>query len=467
MIEYENIIKLFLKNMNIKNYESMANYIIEFEKSIANIYPNEKNLNEIIMKDKKVNRDYLLNKFPNIYFKYILPKIPIEIKISIIPENAFLHLNLLLEKSTKEELQSLILWYKLSKGEIRYSFPDFYFQKENFKSKYFKNSNKENDIKDHCYLSTIKSFERNLDYELFHSYNKEIPYAKIYNLITDLKNTFKKNIYNNKWLSNSAKDHAINKINFIRFEIAKPENMKDWGLEPVLNLSTKKYLKNQMKILQNEFKLMINQINQNANSSKWLYSPLYTSAYYTTNLNKFFIPYGVLKSSILDQRLSDKLDYYSLSITIAHEMSHAFDGNGIEFDAYGNIHSWLSENEKLYLKKELDKMVLLFNTENNDGEITLDENIADLNGLKISYQNHFPENKKINNNEKRKFFIQYAKKWCGLETEDKYLKEIKKHSFLKLRVNFQMMLSEDFEKTFSCQVNQPMTLKNEQKLLLW
>ena len=43
MMEYENIIKLFLKSMNIKNYESMANYIIEFEKSIANIYPSEKN----------------------------------------------------------------------------------------------------------------------------------------------------------------------------------------------------------------------------------------------------------------------------------------------------------------------------------------------------------------------------------------------------------------------------------------
>jgi len=96
MNDYENIIKLFLKNINIKNYESIANYIIEFEKSIANIYPNEKKLNEIIMKDKKVNRDFLLNKFPNIYFKYILPKIPNEIKISIIPENAFLHLNLLL-----------------------------------------------------------------------------------------------------------------------------------------------------------------------------------------------------------------------------------------------------------------------------------------------------------------------------------------------------------------------------------
>jgi putative endopeptidase len=461
MIEYINMIKLFFKSMNIKNYASMANYVFEFEKSIANIYPNEIILNDIFMKDEKISRDVVVRKFPYIHFKNILSKIPSEIKILIIPENVFIHLNLQLQKATREELQSLILWYKLSKGEIKYSFPDFYFQKENFKNKYFKNSNMDKSNEEQCYLSTIKAFERNLDY------NKEIPYEKIYNLISEIKNVFKKNIQNNLWLSTSAKNHAINKINFMRFEIAKPNNIKDWGLEPVLNLKPKKYLNNKKTILQNDFKLMIYQINQETNSSKWPFSPLHTSAFYTSNLNKFFIPYGVLKSHIFDDKLSEKLDYYLLTLTIAHEMSHAFDGNGIEFDAFGNINSWLSENEKLYFNKEVEKMIQLFNAENNDGKLTLDENIADFLGLKISYQTHFPETKKINSNEKRKFFIQYAKNWCGLESEDKLLKEIKKHFLLKLRVHNQMMLSEDFEETFSCQLNQPMTLKSDERLVLW
>lgn len=64
------------------------------------------------------------------------------------------------------------------------------------------------------------------------------------------------------------------------------------------------------------------------------------------------VPAAILQDSFFDEKLPKYVNYASIGLAIAHELSHGFDAKGRQFDKNGNaINWWRNETANLYLKK--------------------------------------------------------------------------------------------------------------------
>ncbi|VDK60563.1 unnamed protein product [Cylicostephanus goldi] len=78
---------------------------------------------------------------------------------------------------------------------------------------------------------------------------------------------------------------------------------------------------------------------------------------------------------------------------MGHEMTHAFDDEGSQHDAYGNLHDWWDKDVKKKFKKRAQCFVDQYeNIEvagtnlSINGKLTQAENIADNGGVKQAYK---------------------------------------------------------------------------------
>ena len=100
--------------------------------------------------------------------------------------------------------------------------------------------------------------------------------------------------------------------------------------------------------------------------------------------------------------------------------------------------------------------------------MTLGENIGDLTGVTFAYRAAFPEGKGTLE-QKKAFFLQYARVWCGVELP-KYSEQMLKtdpHSRGWARVNQQVKNQPAFAEAFSCKAGDAMVLKPEDQVHIW
>ncbi len=92
-----------------------------------------------------------------------------------------------------------------------------------------------------------------------------------------------------------------------------------------------------------------------------------------------------------DEEADVVVKYGAIGTLIAHDLTHAFDGLGRQFDATGTLRDWWTARDAREFKKRsrcfvrdysgftaVDEVTL-------NGRLTLDENIADNGGLRIAY----------------------------------------------------------------------------------
>ncbi len=127
---------------------------------------------------------------------------------------------------------------------------------------------------------------------------------------------------------------------------------------------------------------------------------------------------------------------------LAHEISHGIDRTGIYFDQYGSLDmKMLSTNSR----QEYSQRVSCFE---ENGKMTANENMADINGLRLVFQ-MFKDNTEPNIDEIKDFFISYAQLHCSGGNNDSNNRETL-HLSPSFRVNKVLYQLTDFKKAFSC-----------------
>ena len=158
-------------------------------------------------------------------------------------------------------------------------------------------------------------------------------------------------------------------------------------------------------------------------------------------------------------------------MVIGHEITHAFDVTGRNYDAFGNIKNWWGNISTKHFKRKAECFNKQYSSytvgkKKLNGYLTLDENIADNGGLKLAYKTY----KKFQSKNEDKlsssdyliddklFFIGFAQSFCSISTRF-YAEnsiEIDPHTFAKYRVIGALSNSFEFSKTFNCPLNSPM-----------
>ena len=145
-------------------------------------------------------------------------------------------MNDIFERASTSELFALSVWYKLNDEElVKFSLPIFYSKLKEFKNKYFGSSLENLSIENECTNIAENFFGRNIDYEISKNYYKNFSNNKIVNMIDQIKKEYISALKKNNWLSENSKNKAEIKLNKMKFQIVRPNNMTDWNLENLIN----------------------------------------------------------------------------------------------------------------------------------------------------------------------------------------------------------------------------------------
>ena len=167
---------------------------------------------------------------------------------------------------------------------------------------------------------------------------------------------------------------------------------------------------------------------------------------------------------------SSSANYGGIGAVIAHEISHAFDNNGSQFDEFGNINNWWTEADLKHFQELAQAMIKEFDGidfagQKVNGKLTVSENIADGGGLSCALE----AAKSEPDVDLRAFFINWANVWRMKATTEymQLLLSIDVHAPAKLRANVQVKNLDDFYTTFNVQPEDAMYLAPDERVKIW
>jgi putative endopeptidase len=289
-------------------------------------------------------------------------------------------------------------------------------------------------------------------------------------MIKNIKITMGEKIKKLNWMSDITKKKALLKLKLMNYKVGYPNK--------IINYSKLKLSNNIFSqiILINKYLIKINlkKLNKKPNTDHWSIGSHEINAYYNPIQNEIVFPAGILQPPFFNINKSDAYNYGRIGFIIGHEICHGFDDQGRTFDEKGNLKNWwIKSDEKKYktkiklLQKQFDKIKI----ENNkiNGSLTLGENIADLCGGIIAFSTLKKINKNLTLEDKKEFFISYAKLWRQ-KIRSKELSNLIKsdvHSPGILRVNEVLKNMDDFHETFNITKNNKMFIKPENRVKIF
>ncbi|MEJ1971507.1 MAG: M13 family metallopeptidase [Lacunisphaera sp.] len=222
------------------------------------------------------------------------------------------------------------------------------------------------------------------------------------------------------WMSAATKEQAYRKLSTMRSKIGYPDKWRDYS---ALHLDRSSYVGNVLAGGAFEFRRSLAKLGKPVDRNEWLMTPQTNNAYYDPTMNEMCFPAGILQPPFFDENADDATNYGALASTIGHELTHGFDDEGRQYDADGNLKNWwtaadaagFTERAEI-VAKQYDAYEPLPGLHIN-GHQTLGENIADVGGLRVSYEAFklATANKRLKPADgltpDQRFFIAFAQSW--------------------------------------------------------
>jgi putative endopeptidase len=255
-----------------------------------------------------------------------------------------------------------------------------------------------------------------------------------------------KRLSQNEWMETSTRKHLIKKMRSMNRGIFYPEQMA--APKAIPDLKTDTFLQNIYLLNAAETDQMFQRLHKKVYiGNEWI-EPVYDiNAYYYQDINEIVVPVANFFWPFYD---SERVgwSYGGIGCIIGHELIHAFDEEGKDIDAYGELKSMWTKGDLGKYKRLLGRIIRLFNTVkigdiHLNGALTASENLADLGGMAMALDalEEALKKKKVGPFERlaelRDFFISYAVSWRTKSREKRELQDVylDKHAPPKSRVN--------------------------------
>lgn len=273
-----------------------------------------------------------------------------------------------------------------------------------------------------------------------------------------------------EWLTPETRQKLIEKLDNIIFLTAKDLDCDEIDTE-VADCFTGDYYKTLENLnelnLRREKEKYLNGVNREALQ----FGMHEVNACYDAMLNNVTICLAIQSYPFFSKDESYAYNLAFLGATIAHEIGHAFDSEGILFDKDGVYNpGWLSPEDIAALEQRNQEAIHYFETAFKvyniytiDGEQTLGENYADLGGAEVCVS--LLDSKE----EYEEFFECYAMSWASIITVNSLKQQIKYdvHSPEILRTNAIVACLDEFYETYDVKPGDGMYIAPEDRVSRW
>ena len=290
-------------------------------------------------------------------------------------------------------------------------------------------------------------------------------------MIDKIKNVYRGRLQKNNWLTEGTRNKAIEKLDKMKVFVGYQEDVdpgtKELHLDP-----NKSFFELSEDIAQFGKRYTIDHFDDPIDKNKWSGSAFDINAYYNPESNSINFPAGILQAPFYDKNQSTEKNYGGIGVVIGHEITHAFDSNGADYDENGDMHNWWTNADS----KAFDKRIKAFEDQWNgleiyetkvNGKLTVTENVADAGGLSSTLQVLKTDMTKP---DLKDYFENYANIWkqkASLQY-NKYTMVQDVHAPNELRVNQQLKnLPEFYEAYPQIKKGDAMYLAPSKRISLW
>jgi predicted metalloendopeptidase len=303
--------------------------------------------------------------------------------------------------------------------------------------------------------------------------------ARMATLVDNLTRTFRERIQTRDWMSEATKQQALTKLDSITRKIGYPDKWRNYAS---VRLARDTYFENTRQALTFEARRNLDKIGKATDRTEWTMTPPTVNAYYRPANNEIVFPAGILQPPFFDPQADDALNYGAIGAVIGHEMTHAFDDRGSQFDAKGNLKNWWTPDDRNKFATRAECVSEQFSgyktTEgmNLNGKLVLSESIADLGGITMAYyalmksMEGKPRPANIDGfTPEQRFFIGYAVVWARNQRPEAERRQAltDAHALARYRTNGPLSNLKEFATAFACNANDAMVRQANRQCQIW
>ena len=281
-----------------------------------------------------------------------------------------------------------------------------------------------------------------------------------------------------EWLEPDTRKKAEEKIQKMRFIVGYPDQFEEHAVPSVTKTNI---LRNLLVLGEENTKEQIQKIGQPISQRKdWEDAVFVVNAYYYTQANEMVIPAGILHDPFYDRKRSDAWNLGGLGCILSHELTHAFDKEGKEYNPEGFQKKWWTPQDNRNYNKQTKALIELYSKQkiyglSVSGRKTLSENIADIGGMGIALDalHHMLDSQALTGDERKKayqdFFVSYATSWRLKEKKKKRIQALitDRHAAPILRVNLVVSQFQEWYDAFDIQPGDSLYIPPEKRICIF
>jgi predicted metalloendopeptidase len=289
---------------------------------------------------------------------------------------------------------------------------------------------------------------------------------------------YKERIDTLDWMSDATKKQAQAKLAKISVKIGYPDKWRDYSS---LAIRRDDLVGNVMRTREFEHKRGVEKLGKPVDRTEWGMTPQTVNAYYSPTMNEIVFPAARLQAPLYDADAEPAINYGAVGISIGHEMSHAFDDSGSQYDGDGNLRNWWTREDGEKFAARAKMLAAQYSGYSPvqgyhlNGELTLGENIADNAGaIMASRAYHIslkgkPAPVVDGYTAEQRIFMGMAQARRGKARDAALIAQVKSdpHSPSEFRVNGSLRNHPGFYETFDVKPGDKMYLAPEERVIFW
>ena len=295
---------------------------------------------------------------------------------------------------------------------------------------------------------------------------------EIVQIIHSVIEEYHKMLAEEDWLSEATRAKADEKLDNIIVNAVYPDIIEtcddldfdaDGGLLEAY-LTIRKYIREKE----------LARVNEPVKREEWNRSHMPTSqvnAFYSPEHNSINILAGILNDPFFQSDYSYEEKLGIMGVVIGHEISHAFDPRGSQYDKDGRVASWWTDEDKAAFVARSKKLVdyydnlKLFDDIKYSGTRVQGEAIADMGGMKVALRIAAG----VEDFDYKKFFEAYARLWAMrfVKSTEVWRAQVDEHPLCYLRTNVTVMQFDEFQKAYDVHEGDGMYVAPEDRICVW
>jgi putative endopeptidase len=302
--------------------------------------------------------------------------------------------------------------------------------------------------------------------------------AKVKTMAKALLDVLSDDVRRVTWMSEPARREALAKISSYDVKVGYPDS---WTDHSSIDIRRDAFWANVVAARRFNVALDRKRIGRRVGRETWNLPPSSPGAYIDVQLNLMVLPAGFLQPWAFDPTASDAANYGAIGAGIAHDLTHAIDTLGRDFDAKGEPRNWWTDADVEGFKKVGQCTVDQYGDYaiepgvRHEGPRVLGEALGDLAGLRLAYRafqrsaNGRPAPALGGFTPEQQFFIAWGRFRGASESLDlqRRMMTSDSHPTARYRVIGPPSNMPEFQQAFSCQAASPMVRPVEKRCASW